>query len=78
MLSINYERGQLWAAHLGANQAYVVDLKTNQLVKAVTGTPGTPGVEVVRTKTTYAPPTGATTASGASTAPGRRSAGAFR
>lgn len=46
-LTIDYRRGQLWSAHLGANQTYVIDLKSNRLVKAISGTPGVEGLEVV-------------------------------
>ena len=46
-LTIDYRRGQLWAAHLGANQTYVIDLKTNRLLKTIADTPGVEGVEVV-------------------------------
>lgn len=46
-LTIDYRRGQLWSAHLGANQTYVIDLKTNRLVKTIPGTPGVEGLEVV-------------------------------
>lgn len=46
-LTIDYQRGQLWSAHLGANQTYVIDLKTNRLVKTIADTPGVEGLEVV-------------------------------
>ena len=46
-LTIDQARGRLWAAHLGANVTYVIDLKTNKLLKTVADTPGAEGVEVV-------------------------------
>jgi len=46
-LTIDEGRGRLWAAHLGANVTYVIDLQTNQLIKAIPDTPGVEGVEVV-------------------------------
>jgi len=46
-LTIDEARGRLWAAHLGANVTYVIDLNTNKLLKTVTDTPGAEGVEVV-------------------------------
>jgi YVTN family beta-propeller protein len=37
----------LFSAHLGADVLYVIDLKTNKLIKMITDTPGAEGVEYV-------------------------------
>src|SRR5437868_6116325 len=46
-LTIDYTHNYLLSAHLGANVLYVIDTKTNKLVKTITGTPGAEGVEYV-------------------------------
>ena len=44
-LTIDYTHGYLLSAHLGAGLLYVIDLKTNALVKAIPDVPGIEGVE---------------------------------
>ena len=44
-LTINYDKNYLLSAHLAAGLLYVIDLKTNRLVKAIPGVPGVEGVE---------------------------------
>jgi YVTN family beta-propeller protein len=44
-LTIDYTHGYLLSAHLGAGLLYVIDLKTNKLVKAIPDVPGIEGVE---------------------------------
>ncbi len=44
-LTIDYKHGYLLSAHLGAGLLYVIDLKTNNLVKAIPDVPGIEGVE---------------------------------
>jgi DNA-binding beta-propeller fold protein YncE len=46
-LTIDYKHNYLLSAHLGADVLYVIDLKTNKLVKMITNTPGAEGVEYV-------------------------------
>ncbi len=46
-LTIDYEDHYLLSAHLAAGILYVIDLRTNKLVKAVPGVPGVEGVEYV-------------------------------
>src|SRR5689334_15168407 len=46
-LTIDYDDGYLLSAHLGAGLLYVIDLKTNKLVKAIPDVPGVEGVEYV-------------------------------
>lgn len=46
-LTIDYKHNYLFSAHLGADVLYVIDLKTNKLVKMITNTPGAEGVEYV-------------------------------
>lgn len=46
-LTIDYDDGYLLSAHLGAGLLYVVDLKTNSVVKAIPDVPGVEGVEYV-------------------------------
>lgn len=46
-LTIDYKHNLLFSAHLGANQLYVFDLKTNQLIKTIENTPGAEGVEYI-------------------------------
>ncbi len=43
-LTINYKNNYLLAAHLAAGLLYVIDLKTNNLVKAIPDVPGVEGV----------------------------------
>lgn len=49
-LTIDEQHRYLLSAHLGAGQLYVIDLKTEKLVKAVPDLPGIEGVEVVPDK----------------------------
>jgi DNA-binding beta-propeller fold protein YncE len=44
-LTIDYTHHYLLCAHLGAGNLYVIDLKTNVVVKTVPGVPGIEGVE---------------------------------
>lgn len=44
-LTIDYKHGYLLSAHLAAGLLYVIDLKTNKLVKAIPDVPGVEGVE---------------------------------
>src|SRR6476660_3545602 len=44
-LTIDYNHGYLLSAHLAAGLLYVIDLKTNKLVKAIPDVPGIEGVE---------------------------------
>lgn len=46
-LTIDPDDHYLISAHLGAEQTYVIDLKTNRVVATVTDTPGAEGVEYV-------------------------------
>jgi DNA-binding beta-propeller fold protein YncE len=46
-LTIDYKHGYLLSAHLGANVLYVIDIKTNKLVKMILDTPGAEGIEYV-------------------------------
>ena len=46
-LTIDYPDHYLLSAHLGAGILYVIDLRTNRLVKAIPGVPGVEGVEYV-------------------------------
>src|SRR5579864_4186460 len=46
-LTIDYDDHYLLSAHLGAGILYVIDLKTNQVVKAIPDVPGVEGVEYV-------------------------------
>ena len=46
-LTIDNDDGYLLSAHLGAGLLYVIDLKTNNVVKTVTDVPGVEGVEYV-------------------------------
>jgi DNA-binding beta-propeller fold protein YncE len=45
-LTIDYSKHYLFSTHLGAGLLYVIDLKTNQLVKTVSDMPGIEGVEI--------------------------------
>lgn len=46
-LTIDYKDNYLLSAHLGAGILYVIDLKTDKLVKAIPDCPGVEGVEYV-------------------------------
>jgi len=46
-LTIDYKHNYLFSAHLGADVLYVIDIKTNKLVKMILDTPGTEGVEYI-------------------------------
>jgi len=46
-LTIDYEDHYLLSAHLAAGILYVIDTRTNKLVKAIPGVPGVEGVEYV-------------------------------
>ena len=46
-LTIDYKHHYLLSAHLDADVLYVIDTKTNELVKMITDTPGAEGVEYV-------------------------------
>jgi len=46
-LTIDYKDGYLLSAHLGAGLLYVIDLKTNKLVKTIPDVPGVEGVTYV-------------------------------
>ncbi len=46
-LTIDYKHNYLLSAHLGADVLYVIDIKTNKLVKMITDTPGAEGVEYI-------------------------------
>jgi hypothetical protein len=44
-LTVDYQHNYLLSAHLGAGLLYVIDLKTNKLVKTIPDVPGVEGVE---------------------------------
>ena len=46
-LTIDYDDNYLLSAHLAAGLLYVIDTRTNRLVKAIPGVPGIEGVEFV-------------------------------
>src|ERR1700692_2050805 len=46
-LTMDDEDGYLLSAHLGPGILYVIDVKTNRLVKAIPGVPGITGPEFV-------------------------------
>src|SRR5438445_8963981 len=46
-LTIDYDDHYLLSAHLAAGLLYVIDLRTNQVVKAIPDVPGAEGVEFV-------------------------------
>src|SRR6266404_2615718 len=46
-LTIDEEDHYLLSAHLGPGILYVIDVRTNKLVKAIPGVPGITGVEYV-------------------------------
>lgn len=45
-LTIDSSRNYLFATHLGAGLLYVIDLKTNRVIKAISDLPGIEGVEI--------------------------------
>lgn len=47
-LKIDDKDRYLFLAHLGANQVYIIDLKTNKLIKTISDTPGVEGIEYVQ------------------------------
>jgi DNA-binding beta-propeller fold protein YncE len=47
-LTIDYRHNYLLSAHLGADVLYVIDTKTNKLLKMIPDTPGAEGVEYVQ------------------------------
>ncbi len=47
-LKINYKDHHLLSAHLGANQFYIIDLKTSKVIKTIHDTPGIEGIEYVQ------------------------------
>ena len=46
-LTIDYDDQYLFSAHLGAGFLYVIDLRTNAVVKTITGVPGIEGVAYI-------------------------------
>ena len=46
-LTIDFDDNYLLSSHLAAGLLYVIDLKTNRLIKAIPDVPGTEGVEYV-------------------------------
>jgi YVTN family beta-propeller protein len=46
-LVIDYDDGWLFSAHLAANQTYVIDLKSNDVLHTISDTPGAEGLEYV-------------------------------
>jgi len=46
-LTVDADDHYLISAHLGADQTYVIDLRTNKIVATVKDTPGAEGVEYV-------------------------------
>src|SRR5438270_2735844 len=46
-LTIDYDDGYLLSAHLGAGLLYIIDLKTNKVMKTIPDVPGVEGVEYV-------------------------------
>src|SRR5258706_15407444 len=46
-LTIDYDDHYLLSAHLAAGILYVIDVRTNKVVKAIPGVPGVEGVEYV-------------------------------
>src|SRR6266581_2222308 len=46
-LTIDYQRHYLLSTHLAAGLLYVIDLRTNRLLKSIPNVPGIEGVEVV-------------------------------
>jgi len=46
-LTIDYDDHYLFSAHLGAGLLYVIDLRTNAIVKTITGVPGIEGVAYI-------------------------------
>src|SRR5437588_12729631 len=45
-LTVDPVQHHLFATHLGAGMLYVVDLKTNKVIKSISGLPGIEGVEI--------------------------------
>ena len=62
-LTIDEEHQYLLSAHLGPGILYVIDLRTNRLVKAIPGVPGITGLEYVPAFRRSTPRTGARTRS---------------
>ena len=58
-LAIDAEDHYLLSAHLGPGILYVVDMRTNKLVKAIPGLPGITDSNTYRGCTRCTPPTGA-------------------
>jgi YVTN family beta-propeller protein len=46
-LVIDYDNGLLFSTHLAANQTYVIDLKSNDVLQTISDTPGAEGIEYV-------------------------------
>lgn len=46
-LALDSEDHYLLVAHLGADQTYVIDVATNEVVATITGTPGAEGIEYI-------------------------------
>jgi YVTN family beta-propeller protein len=46
-LVIEHDDGWLFSAHLAANQTYVIDLKSNEVLHTIVDTPGVEGIEYV-------------------------------
>ena len=46
-LTVDYEDGWIFSAHLGANQTYVIDRKTRRVLHTIAETPGVEGVTYV-------------------------------
>ncbi|MGZ3805895.1 MAG: YncE family protein [Pseudobdellovibrionaceae bacterium] len=46
-LKVDYKHQRLFMAHLGADRVYVIDLKTEKLIKTIYDTPGVEGIEYV-------------------------------
>jgi hypothetical protein len=66
-VTIDAEDRYLLSGHLGPGILYVVDMRTNKLVKAIPWLPGITGLEYVPDCTRYTPPTGAKRRSALST-----------
>jgi len=58
-LTMDDEDHYLLSAHLGPGILYVIDVRTNKLVKAIPGVPGITGVEYVPSLRRSTLPTGA-------------------
>lgn len=46
-LTVDQKHNYIFSAHLGANVTYVIDLKTDKLIKTISNTPGVEGIEIV-------------------------------